>query len=291
MKSLVNLFITSFIFVLTAYSQETNLTEVLLPERSPKSLIEQSVGLTKFKISYNRPSKKGRVIFGNLVPFGDLWRTGANANTTITASTPFTIAKKQINAGTYAIFTIPNKEYWEIILYSDHNGWGTPEKIDESKIVLKTKINTKHLTSAVESFSINFTDLNSNKANLNLEWENTRVTIPIYLDTKKYALNNINSFLSPHELNFRKMANYLISEGIELEKSLDICDQIIEKNKGQLSGVWGYHFKALAYKKLNKPRDSKSQIEQGIKYVNSIESLSNEYKKELINILKENKIL
>ena len=103
--------------------------QVKTPQPSPKSNFDQVVGLTNVDIVYSRPSAKGRIVFGDLVPYGKLWRTGANANTTISFSDDVVIAGKTLAKGKYALFTIPKADVWEVIFYSDTDNWGTPDKL------------------------------------------------------------------------------------------------------------------------------------------------------------------
>ena len=131
MKKLVFL-VSVFLVSMTMEAQITT------PQASPSSTLKQSVGLTDVTVEYSRPSMRGRTIFGDLVPYGKLWRTGANKNTTLEFSTDVTIDGQALKAGTYAIFTKPGESSWEIIFYSDTDNWGTPQKWDDSKVAAKT---------------------------------------------------------------------------------------------------------------------------------------------------------
>ena len=124
--------------------------QVTAPQASPKATITQVVGLTNVEIVYSRPSAKGRDVFNNLVPFGKLWRTGANENTIITFSDDVVIDGKTLPKGKYALYSIPRADSWEIIFYSATNNWGNPENFDETKVVLKTKVSTENLGRNVE---------------------------------------------------------------------------------------------------------------------------------------------
>ena len=108
------------------------------PAPSPASKIEQKVGLTDVTVEYSRPSMKGRAVFGNLVPYGKLWRTGANQNTKVTFSDDVTIDGKTLKKGTYAVYTKPGKDAWEVLFYSDANNWGTPQNWDDAKVAVST---------------------------------------------------------------------------------------------------------------------------------------------------------
>ena len=106
--------------------------QIETPAPSPLSKLEQKVGLTDVSVEYSRPSMRGRTIFGDLVPYGKLWRTGANKNTMISFSEDVTIDGQTLKSGSYAIFTTPNKESWDVVFYSDTNNWGTPQNYGSS---------------------------------------------------------------------------------------------------------------------------------------------------------------
>lgn len=148
------------------------------PAPSPSAQINQVVGLTDVTIDYSRPSMKGRTIFGGLVPYGKVWRTGANARTKITFSDDVTIGEKSLKAGTYAVFTIPTSSSWEIIFYTDHKGGGAPKSIDESLVALRTNAATSAFSADVESFTIGIGSLKDDSANLYFVWANTIVAVP-----------------------------------------------------------------------------------------------------------------
>ena len=131
MKNILLLFCAGLISLGTSAQIQT-------PQPSPFSKVEQKVGLTDVSIEYSRPGMRDRVIFGNLVPFGKVWRTGANENTKITFSDDVKIEGKELKKGTYALYTIPNKDSWEILFYTDSNNWGTPETVSYTHLTLPT---------------------------------------------------------------------------------------------------------------------------------------------------------
>ena len=108
--------------------------QIETPQPSPSAKLEQKVGLTDVTVEYSRPAMRGRTIFGDLVPYGQLWRTGANANTKITFSDNVTIGDTSLKAGTYAVFVKPTAKMWEVIFYTDSSNWGTPGEWDEAKV-------------------------------------------------------------------------------------------------------------------------------------------------------------
>jgi hypothetical protein len=142
--------------------------------KSPKMTAETK----NVKVTYGQPSKKGRVIFGDLVPYGEVWRTGANEATEITFSSDVVISGKTIKAGTYTLFTIPQKNTWTIILNSELKQWGSYgySKIKD-KNVLSVEVNVETIKEQ-EKLSFSFTD-NSKGTTLNMMWDSVKVSLPI----------------------------------------------------------------------------------------------------------------
>ena len=150
----------------------TSFSQLKTPPASTASKIHQVVGLTEFQVEYNRPSKKGREIFGNLVPYGKLWRTGANSSTKISFSTDVVIDGKTIEEGTYSVFSIPNEGYWDVILYSQAEVWGVPRDWDENKIIFKSNFKSTNYKDGyeLETFSVSFKNVTNNDVDLVLSW-------------------------------------------------------------------------------------------------------------------------
>jgi hypothetical protein len=127
--------------------------QVKTPQPSPHSSLTQVVGLTEVTVDYNRPSAKGRIIFGDLVPFGELWRTGANANSTVSFSEDVIINGATVKKGKYALFTTPKADMWEVIFYTDTDNWGIPEVWDANKVAVLVNVDPVALNNAVESLT------------------------------------------------------------------------------------------------------------------------------------------
>lgn len=152
--------------------------QINTPAPSPAASMTQMVGLTEVGIDYSRPSMRGRTIFGDLVPYDKLWRTGANAYTTISFDTDVTIAGTAVKAGTYSIFTKPGREDWEVFFYDEAKGGGTPKNWEDSKVVAKTLVPVEAMDMPVETFTITVDNLSTNGAHLGILWENTYVAVP-----------------------------------------------------------------------------------------------------------------
>ena len=151
----------NYIFLIV-FSLSTLLTnaQVKTPQASPVCTVSQAVGTSDISITYSRPGAKNRVIFGNIVPYDKMWRTGANKATKISFSEEVTFAGQKVPAGEYSLFTIPSTNEWEVILNNELNLWGTGE-YDEADDVLRVKIPSSSNESHVESLTIDFNTFSS----------------------------------------------------------------------------------------------------------------------------------
>ena len=177
----------SIFFTILFLTSYFNYSQIKTPRVSPASAIEQMVGLTEIEVEYSRPSKRGRDIFGNVVPFGKIWRTGADNCTTISFSTDVVINSQTIKSGKYSIFSIPNKETWEVMFYSETDLWGVPKDFDKNKVVFKSsfKLNKSGINSIHETFTISFDNITNNDANMTFSWDDVSVSVNINVPTKK----------------------------------------------------------------------------------------------------------
>lgn len=203
--------------------------QVKTPAPSPKATIMQTVGLTDVEVVYSRPAAKGRPVFGNLVPFGKLWRTGANANTTISFSDDVVIDGKTLKKGKYALYTIPKIESWEIIFYSTTDNWGLPEEFKEANVALRTTVKEEALPKAVESFTIGINNLDLNSGHLDMAWENSSVSMKFEVPTQKIATASIEKVLAgPTANDYFSSAQYLFQANGDIAKSRTYVDKALE---------------------------------------------------------------
>ena len=237
----------AIIFTLLLFTVNLRFSQINTPRVSPASEVEQMVGLTEIEIEYSRPSMRGREVFGNLVPFGKVWRTGADNSTKISFDTDVIISGKTIQSGTYSIFSIPNKESWEIILYSDVELWGVPRDWSENKIVFSSMFDVKKLkkSNTVETFTISFNDLTNNDVNMSISWENTSVDIKIEVPTRSMVESDINKVLSdnPKSSDYYAAAVFYRQENINLDKALEWMNKAIEMNESPR--FWQYRQQSL----------------------------------------------
>ena len=203
--------------------------QIQTPQSSPFTKIEQKVGLTDVAMEYSRPGMRNREIFGNLVPFGKVWRTGANENTKITFNDDVKIDGKELKKGTYALYTIPNKESWEILFYSDSNNWGTPEKWDDNKVALKTTAEIHQLPMKMESFTILIDELKNDSAALNFIWENTIAIIHFEVPTDSKVAASIEKVMNgPAANDYFSAGSYYHETGKHLKKALEWVNKAVE---------------------------------------------------------------
>ncbi|WP_299683275.1 DUF2911 domain-containing protein [uncultured Tenacibaculum sp.] len=208
--------------------------QVKTPQPSPSAKIEQQVGLTDVTVEYSRPGVKGRKVFGNLVPYGKLWRTGANKNTIVTFSDDVTIDGKSLKKGSYAIFTKPNASSWEVMFYSDTNNWGTPRKFDQAKVALTTTAKVEKMPMTIETFTITIDDVKNGSAVLGILWENAYAGIKFNVPTDKAVSASIDKVMAgPGPNDYYAAASYYLDEGKDIAKAQQWIDKAIEMTKDQ----------------------------------------------------------
>ena len=222
----------SIFFTILFLASYFNYSQIKTPRVSPASSIEQMVGLTEIEVEYSRPSKRGRDIFGNVVPYGKIWRTGADNCTTISFSTDVVIDSQTIQSGKYSIFSIPNKESWDVILYSDTELWGVPRDWDEDKIVFKSnyQINKSTNNSVKEMFTISFDNVTNNDVDMIFSWDDVSVTVNIVVPTRRIVSDNIKKVMvgSPSPSDYYSAAVYYKQENINLDIALKWINKAID---------------------------------------------------------------
>jgi hypothetical protein len=262
-----------FAFVIANYAIEA---QVKTPQPSPKSTLSQVVGLTDVTVEYSRPSAKGRTIFGDLVPFGQLWRTGANANSTISFSEDVVINGTTLKKGKYAIYTIPKADMWEVDFYATTDNWGLPENWDENDVAARTNVNPVSLGNFVETFTISVNNITNDNATLDISWEKTMVSVKFEVPTQKAALASIDKTLAgPTSGDYFSSAQYFYQSNGDLNKALTYVNKALELNKDK--PFWYNRLKSLIQAKLG---DKKGAIETAkISLASATEAKNNDYVK------------
>lgn len=222
--------------------------QIQTPAASPAASVSTTVGLTDVKINYARPKVKGRKIFGEgsdfLVPYGQLWRTGANAGTVISFSDDVTVGGKSLKKGDYLLLTIPGASEWTVILYSDPSMGGNTAAYDQSKDAVRLTAKPAKLADRVETFTVNISDISDDntKANIEVAWENTSVKFGITVDYDSKVMKAIEAGTRVNPGNYIAAANYYFENGKDLKKALEWITIGIET--GNQNAFWNIHTKA-----------------------------------------------
>lgn len=232
-----------------------------VPAPSPLQTIKQAFALSEISISYSRPSAKGRVVFGDVVQYGQIWRTGANGATTITFGEDVTVEGKAIKAGTYALYSIPNKESWDIMLYSDLELGGNVGEYNKEKEVARFAVKVRPLAENVETFTINVADQSSNTANIELSWEKTRVSFRVEADIDSKIMKNIESAVIKDNKPYYQAASYYYENNKDLNLALEWINKAVANNP---NAYWVHMLKA---KIQFKAKDTKGAKETALKVV------------------------
>lgn len=219
-------FLCASLFSLAIFSTEA---QINIPKPSPLQKVTQSFGLGEISIEYSRPLVNDRKIFGDLVPFGQIWRTGANASTKITFTDDVKVEGKAVKAGTYALYTIPNKESWEIMLYSDLKLGGNVTEYATENEVLRVKVKTTSLPYSLESLIINLGDVQSTSAKLTLLWDKTYVPIQITTDIDTRVMKSIDESIASDKPAYFQAAAYYFENDKDLKLALKWVNKAIEE--------------------------------------------------------------
>jgi hypothetical protein len=226
------------------------LAQIQTLQPSPSAKIEQVVGLTNVTIDYSRPAKRDRKIMGELVPMGEIWRAGANENSTLSFSDPVKVGGENLDAGTYSLFIRPGKSMWEVFFYTETDNWGLPEKWNTESIAVVVETEIIQLKNTIESFTISLDDLYNNGANINIMWENTKVSIPIEVPTHSKMMSSITKTIKkdPKSRDYYNAAIYYRQSNQDLNKAKKWIAKAIEMDPDKF---WMYRQQSLILAQLN----------------------------------------
>jgi hypothetical protein len=228
LNNMKNLALSLFLSLGMIWSMQA---QISTPAPSPLGKLEQVVGLTDVHIEYSRPGAKGRTIFGGLVPFDKLWRTGANSATKVTFSEDVVIEGQDLEAGSYALFTIPGENEWTVIFNTDTEQGGTGN-YDEAKDALRVTVKPQESADFVETFTIGVNNITSSSATMNLSWANTKVLVPFTVFTDKQVEESIASAMSgPSARDYYNAASYYLSEGKDPNQALEWINKHLEMDE------------------------------------------------------------
>jgi hypothetical protein len=230
MLKLSTMFSLMFVLFVISITAQQNLTT---PQASQKASISQRIGLTDIEVVYHRPAVKNRVVWGGIVPYDQVWRAGANENTTISFSTDVMVDNKKVVAGTYGLHMIPTKNSWTIIFSKDNAAWGS-FFYDEKNDALRFTVNPVQ-SDFQEWLLYSFDDLSANSTTLSLKWEKLSIPIKIEIDVNETVLANMEKELTGIPGFFwqgwNQIANYALGNNYNLDKALAWVDRSIGINK------------------------------------------------------------
>ena len=247
------------------FSAGTTQAQIATPAASPAASVTQKVGLTDVSIAYSRPSLKGRTIGKDVVPYGEMWRTGANSPTLIKFNDEITIQGNKVPAGEYVLITIPTQKEWTVILHKNKELWGnTDARYNQANDQLRFKVKPQTNPKSIESFTINFTNLKSNSADVELMWgkEIASFTITTDVDSKVMAqiqekvVNGTN--VAPGL--YAAAASYYLSANKDMKQALEW----MKKANATDAKFWNLHTQAKIQANLKDYKGAIKTAEQSI---------------------------
>lgn len=213
-------------------------SQIAHPKASPFSSVEQEIGLSKIHIEYSRPAARGRQVFGlqedgqkGLVPYGRIWRVGANQSTKITVDTAMEIKGNELPKGTYALYAFPEEDSWEIVFHANTGHWGDGRKnYDPKEDLFRVQVKPQKIPYHQENFLISFDSITHNSANLNLIWASTKVSIPLSVDTDAQMEAEIATQIreNPTAQTYYEAARYLQEQGRDAQRALEYLNRALE---------------------------------------------------------------
>ncbi|MEZ0452299.1 DUF2911 domain-containing protein [Sphingobacterium thalpophilum] len=259
---------TAAVLLLTANAASAQLK---LPAASSAQTVTQGLGIENVTLSYSRPSMNGRKIFGELVPYNEVWRTGANTNTTLTFEGDVSLNGHKLTAGTYALFTIPNKSEWTVIISKNTKQWGA-YTYNQAEDALRFNVKPQTLNTAVETFTISFDNVTPTSAVLSLAWEKTAIKVDLKVEQQAKILASIDEAMKGEKKPYFAAAQYYFNNNLDLNKALVWFD---EAAKAQPKAAHVLYWKAKAQLKAG---DKKGAIETATKGVEvATEGKNSEY--------------
>lgn len=255
--------------------------ELKLPVLSPNATISQDVSTSKIEVSYGRPSMRGRTIFGDVVPYGAVWRTGANSSTKVTFGEDVQIHATSIKAGSYSLYTIPGEQEWEIIINKNTGNWGA-NGYDTKDDVVRLKITPTRLPANVETFTISIGSISFSSCTIDLSWERTLISIPVTFNNQERLLSSIDKAINAPTIPYQPAAMYLYETNQQLDKALEYATKAGEKNP---KAYWIQLLRARIAAKLGKNDVAKEAAEKTIELAKGT-SAEAEYTKNATDLLR-----
>ncbi len=255
--------------VLVAAISFTSEAQITTPQPSPAGSVSSTVGLTDVTIDYSRPKVKGRKIFGEggdfLQPYGQTWRSGANQGSVISFSTDVEVAGTKVEAGEYLIFTVPGKDEWQFMLYSDLGLGGNVAGYDNSKEVLRTSVKSMTASPQVETLTFNISDISEDNtsAAIELAWADVSIKVPMKVDFDAQVMEEIAQKTQVNPGNYMQAANYYLASGKDLNQALEWVDMYLAVGENSKQ-FWNVHTKARILAAMGNKKDAIATAEMSL---------------------------
>lgn len=250
--------------LIIGFTTQLNAQQVKFPAKSPSAMVKQSVGISDITIEYNRPSASDRVVFGDVVPFDEMWRTGANSATKITFGADVKIDGKLVPAGSYSFFTIPGKTEWTLILNKVANMSGT-YGYDEKEDLMRFKVTPMNKTEKTETFTIDFANMKLDQTTIQLSWENTVVSFNVTSEYDAVLTKDIEKTMAKDGRPFHQAAGYYYENKKDMKLALEWANKAVEMNP---TAYWSLMLKANIQYELNDKKGATASAEQVLKMKN-----------------------
>ena len=235
-----------------------NAQQLKTPAPSPTQTIKQDFGLSTLEVSYSRPGVKERKVFGDLVPFDKVWRTGANNATTITFGEDVTIGDTKIKAGKYGLLTIPGQKEWTVII-SKSTSTTSPGDYKKEEDVARVNVKAMTMKDKMETFTMQFANVKPNTCELQMMWENTAVALPISMDVESAVMKQIDQLMNKDNRPYFAAAMYYMENGKDMKQALTWFDKAVEINP---TYFWIHHQRANCLAKLGKKEEARAAAEK-----------------------------
>lgn len=230
------------------------------PAPSPTQTIKQDFALSSIELSYSRPGMKGRKIFGDLVPFEKIWRTGANTATTLTFGEEVIIGGVKVKAGKYGLLSIPDKKNWTLIITKQLDVT-SPDAYKQDQDVVRVEAKTMNMVESLESFTMQFANVKPNSCELHIMWDKTAVALPITADVEAKVMAQIDQMMNKDTRPYYNAAMYYMDNGKDLNQALSWFDKAVEM---QPTAFWMHHQRANCLAKLGKKDEAKASAEKSM---------------------------
>ncbi len=258
------------LFTLCCFS--ISFSQIKTPQPSPSCTIKQTIGITEVTVSYSRPGAKERTIFGELVPYDKIWRTGANKATAITFESDVIFGETKVKKGTYSLFTIPGENDWTVMLNKETELWGAGNYKKEDEVA-SFKVKSKKSTDFTESFTIDFNNFTAFGAMINITWENTQVSVPLMTLGKEKLAGQFKKELveGPDAGLYYNGARFYLENDLDINLALEWINVATEKSP---EAFWMLYQKA---KILDKAGNKKEAIQAAQKVISIASEKEDDY--------------